>query len=71
MTDDFFDGMAPETAYEIGESMGRYKAEVEAAKAFDMGEIDQWIEYITPKTWEDWEAWHKENGEGFEKRWKV
>lgn len=71
MEDDFFSDMTPEQAYDIGESMGKYVREQEAIKAYEMGEIPQWIEYITPKTWEEWKAWHKENGEGFEKRWKV
>lgn len=71
MADDFFDGISPEGAYDIGESVGRYKAEEEAAKAFEMGEIELWIEYTTPKTLEEWDEWEKKYGEGFEKRWKV
>ena len=71
MADDFFSDLTPEQAYDIGEAMGKYVREQEAIKAFEMGEIAQWIEYITPKTWEDWKAWHEKYGEDFENRWKV
>lgn len=70
MSDDFFDDIGPKEAYEIGVSIGRYDAEVEAGKAFEMGEIELWIEFTTPKTWEEWEDWDGEYGEDFGKRWK-
>ena len=71
MSDDFFKDLSPEAAYEIGVGVGKYDVQVEAMKAYEMGEIDLWIEYVTPKSWEDWQGWHEEHGRGFEKRWKV
>ena len=63
--------MTVEEAYEIGRATGRYDAEMSAKKAFELGEIDLWIEWVTPKSWENWEAWHEKYGEDFENRWKV
>ena len=71
MADDFFSDLTPEQAFDIGEATGKYLREQELIKAYEMGEIDQYIEFITPKTWEDWEAWHEEHEEGFANRWKV
>lgn len=71
MSDDFFKGLTPEEAYEIGLGVGKYDVQVEAMRAHEMGEIDLWIEYVTPKSWEDWESWREKYGEDFENRWKV
>lgn len=65
------DNMTPEEAYDIGMAVGRYDAEMGAKKAFEMGEIDLWVEWVTPKSWEDWESWREKYGEDFENRWKV
>lgn len=71
MEDDFFDTISPKGAYDIGDSMGRYRTEMEAINAYEMGEIDQWIEYVRPKSLEAWDEWDASHEEGFEKRWKV
>lgn len=71
MTDDFFDTISTKGAYEVGYSTGRYYKESEAIKAYDMGEIDQWIDYVRPKSMEEWEEWEAAHEEGFENRWKV
>lgn len=71
MADDFFDTIGPKGAYEIGDSMGRFRTEVEAIKAYDMGEIDQWIAFVRPKSLEEWDEWEAVHVEGFENRWKV
>ena len=56
---------------DLGRSLGRYDAEVQAVKAHEMGEIDLWVEWVTPKSLEDWESWREKYGEDFENRWKV
>ena len=63
--------MTVEEAYDLGRSTGRYDTEMSAKKAFELGEIDLWVEWVTPKSWEDWGAWREKYGEGFENRWKV
>lgn len=65
------DNMTPEEAYDIGMAVGRYDTEMGAKKAFEMGEIDLWVEWVTPKSLEDWESWREKYGEDFENRWKV
>lgn len=69
--DEIFDDPKFLAGMDLGKSLGRFDAETVAIKAHEMGEIDMYIEYITPKTWEEWKAWHEKYGEGFEKRWKV
>lgn len=63
--------MTPEEAYDTGAAVGRYDAEMSAVKAFEMGEIDLWVEWVTPKSWEEWKDWREKYGEDFENRWKV
>ena len=65
------DNMTPEEAYDIGMAVGRYDTEMGAKKAFEMGEIDLWVEWVTPKSLEDWESWREKYGKDFENRWKV
>ena len=65
------DNMTPEEAYDIGAAVGRYDAEMSAVKAFELGEIDLWVEWVTPKSWEEWKDWREKYGEDFENRWKV
>lgn len=50
---------------EIGKSFGRYEATSEAIRAFDEGRIEEWIEYVRPKTFEEWEEYKKEHPEPF------
>lgn len=56
---------------DIGESLGWYKAYEQAQNAFDMGEIELWLDYHRPKTFSDWIAWEGEHGSHDEltKRW--
>ena len=68
---DYDDELNIEDHKEIFYSLGRYHAELEALNAFNAGEIEEWIEYITPKSLEEWEEWEKKYGEDFENRWKV
>lgn len=63
--------MTVDEAYDIGMAVGRYGAEMSATKAFEMGEIDLWVEWVTPKSMEEWDEWEKKYGEDFENRWKV
>lgn len=56
---------------DLGKSLGRFGAEVEAIKAHEMGEIDMYIEWVTPKSLEEWDEWEKKYGEDFENRWKY
>ena len=63
--------MTPEEAYDIGAAVGRYDAEMSAVKAFEMGETTLWVEWVTPKSWSEWEDWREKYGEDFENRWKV
>lgn len=58
-------------AYYIGMAVGRYVAEKSAVKAFEMGETALWVEWVTPKSLEEWDEWHEKYGEDFENRWKV
>lgn len=55
----------------IGKSIGAHEHYQEAVRAYELGEIDLWIEYHRPKTWEEWEAWNEEHGEDFDERWQV
>lgn len=57
--------------YDVGESMGEYKVSSEAIRAYEAGDIDLWIEYMRPKSQEDWDAFHETHGdrETLKKRW--
>lgn len=60
------DEVIPELAiddrsYEIGHSVGRFHAEMSAIKAYEMGEIDLWIEHHRPKSIEGWREWEKDH----------
>lgn len=63
----------PDEAYDIGRATGWYETEQEATRAYEAGEIDLWIDFIKPRTMEEWESWEQKNGavEEFKKRWKV
>lgn len=56
--------------FSVGEDLGSYRAEEMAIAAYNAGEIDLYIKYITPKSMEDWGAWREEYGNDFENRWK-
>lgn len=64
---------SPNEAYEIGDAMGRYRTVAQAIRAHEAGEIDLWVEFVTPKGLEEWDEWEKKYGsiEEFENRWKV
>lgn len=69
--DEIFDDPTFLAGMDLGRSLGRYDTEVQAVKAHEMGEIDLWVEWVTPKSLEDWGAWREKYGEDFENRWKV
>ena len=73
MSDDFFDDISPKGAYDIGDSMGRYRTEMQALRAYELGEIEMWLEFVEPKSLEEWDEWEAKYGdiEEFENRWKV
>lgn len=54
--------------YEVGHSFGLYASSSEAIAAYEQGEIDLWIEYQRPKTFEEWEAFEKKHG-NLSNRW--
>lgn len=54
---------------DIGISLGLYEAYVEARVAYDAGEIDLWMAFHEPKSFEEWEEWEKEHGD-LSDRWK-
>jgi len=66
-SDSFLHGM------DVGESLGASRAAEEARAAYEMGEIELWLEFHTPKSFEDWEAWEAKHGptQEFSKRWKT
>lgn len=69
--DEIFDDPTFLEGVDLGKSLGRYDAEMSAKKAFELGEIDLWVEWVTPKSWAEWEDWREKYGEDFENRWKV
>lgn len=69
--DEIFDDPKFLAGMDLGKDLGRYDAETEAIKAHEMEETDMYIEWVTPKTMEEWEEWREKYGEGFENRWKV
>lgn len=56
---------------DVGHSYGLYEAQMEAILAYEAGDIDLWIEYIRPKSMEDWDAFHEKHGsrEELKARW--
>lgn len=57
--------------YDVGVSMGIYEAESMAIAAYEAGETDLYIEFITPKSMADWAAFEAKHGtiSEFKKRW--
>ena len=53
----------------VGESFGLYEAQRQALRAHQMGEIELWLQYVVPKTMEDWNAWDAQYGADFSNRW--
>lgn len=56
---------------DVGADLGRYEAESEAQRAFDMGEIELWLEHYRPKTIEEWQEYEARHGKHFSDRWKL
>jgi hypothetical protein len=50
-------------------AMAAYHVECEAIRAYDMGEIDQWIAWIRPKSLQEWDEWAETHGEDYSNRW--
>lgn len=57
---------------EVGKSIGAYETAAEALRAYELGEIELWLDYMRPKSSEDWDAWCAEHGshESMRERWK-
>lgn len=56
---------------EVGADLGRYESESEAQRAYDMGEIELWLEHCRPKTMEEWVEYEERVGTNFGDRWKL
>lgn len=56
---------------EVGESFAEYRITSEAKRAYDMGEIELWLELYRPKTLAEWAEWQLQCGDTteFKKRW--
>lgn len=48
-------------AMDVGTSLGYSQASMEAHAAQQAGELDLWLEYTSPKTAEQWEAWREKH----------
>jgi len=77
--DDFLDAWEAEIespaykhGFDIGISFGLWEAQKEAIAAYKAGEIDLWIEAVTPKTPEEWAEFKAKYGPTTElsKRWE-
>jgi hypothetical protein len=55
---------------DVGKSFGSHYAWEEAQRAYDMGEIELWLDFYRPKTLEAWREWDAEHGKNFKDRWK-
>jgi len=67
--DDFLDAWEAEIespaykhGFEIGLSFGLWEAQSEALAAYQAGEIELWLEAVTPKTIEEWAAFEAKHG---------
>lgn len=70
MTDDS-EFKIDDESFEIGMSLGAYKRETSAIKAFEMGEIERWVEYHRPKNLDGWAVWNAQHhGEDIPGRWE-
>lgn len=56
--------------YDVGESIGETRAIDMVRRAYDMGEIELFIEAMSPKTMDEWEEWENEHGKSFSYRWR-
>ena len=56
---------------EGGIAIGYYKAADEARVAYEMGAIEEWLDFQILRTHEEWTAWEFENGpiEVYRRRW--
>lgn len=57
--------------FDLGEALTELNMVKEARIAYEKGEIELWLEYHSPKSWEDWEKFNQEHGsfEEVESRW--
>lgn len=44
---------------DMGVSIGRYETEQEVFRAVKLGLLDEWIDYHLPRTWRQWEEFHR------------
>lgn len=70
--EDFESRLTSQEGYRLGYDMASYDIVTVAQRAFDMGEIELWLNYHKPKSMADWDLFEAENGpmEEYEKRWK-
>lgn len=59
-----------EHGLEVGHAIGHSDAVSEALRAHEMGELELWLEAMTPKSMEDWQEWEAQYGKNFSDRWK-
>jgi hypothetical protein len=61
-----------ERSYDLGHSLGLWEAESMAIEAYNLGEIDLYIRYVTPKSMSEWLEWENEYGshDDMRARWK-
>lgn len=45
--------------------------EISAVRAYNMGEIEQWIDHHKSRTMEEWDEWKKNHSPEYKKRWDV
>lgn len=45
--------------------------EISAVRAYNMGEIEQWINHHKSRTMEEWDEWEKIHTHDYKKRWDV
>lgn len=64
-----FDSPAFKLGMDIGQSLGSSHTIDEAQRAYDVGEIELFLDWHRPKTMEEWDEYYEKYGKGFGKRW--
>ena len=49
--------------YDLGSAMASYEASEQAQVAYDNGEIELWLDWQRPKSFEEWREWEAEHGD--------
>lgn len=69
--DNIFDNPNFKHGMEVGSDLGRFESESEAQRAYDMGEIELWLEHYRPKDMDEWDEYDAKMGKNFSDRWKT